>query len=291
MKVLLIVIVAGLLAAVSGRGADGGGGVEKGKTTLSEDGGHRLRLTDAEQVQSPWDENVCAVTLHFRMEYADKVNGFVTQASDNVFVEKVGPLEEVLLTSGEDVATNKHSSYFTTTSDLVISTLEVGKEQRQLKKLRLAVTLVKVTEWRVLDFKGLKEGKSETLHGGPFEIECNGGARTFGVSIGAQSEFQREHEIYRMQMPLALITHHFAMEHLDVTDFKKRPMNTRMGGFTGGSSSSNFSIRDGLDYKVAEAIAYPVDLQLKLPGKYETQELEFEFEKVDLPPLEKSTKQ
>ncbi|WP_395748017.1 hypothetical protein [Prosthecobacter sp.] len=290
MKILLIVTVAGLLAAGSSRAADGGGVVEKGRTALSQDGGHRLRLIDGEQLRSPWDENVCAVTLHFRLEYADKRNGFVTQAPGNVFIEKVGPLEEVLLASGENVAANKHSNYCTTTSDLVVSTLELGKEQRQLKKLRLALTLVKVTEWRVLDFKGLKEGKSETLHGGPFEIECNGGAETFGVSIGSQLEFQREHEIYRKQMPLTLINHHFAMEHLEVMDFKNRPMNTRMGMFTGGSSNSQFSIRDGLDPKVAEPIAYPVNLQLKLPGKYETQELEFEFEKVDLPPLEKSTK-
>jgi hypothetical protein len=306
MRAFLAAAVASMIVQASCLAADDGGGSQREMTALSQLGGHRLRLKSVEQIKSPWDEKICALTLDFELEHALADGQFASQAPENVFIEKVGPLKEVLLTSGANVATNKHSAYCTRNSAVVISTLEIGKEQKQLQRFSLGLTLVKVTEWQQLEFKGLKEGKNDTLHCGPFEIHCTGNERSFDAGAGASTEFDVEHEKFRKQMPLSFLHHYYAIEHSRLTDALNRPLDTMVGNIQGGSTSARFSISKVLDFDnvlelkaddrakpqavvkmEAEPIAYPVTLQLKLPKKYETELVIFEFGKLDLPSVKK----
>ncbi len=212
--------------------------------------------------------------------------------------------------SGENVAGNKHSAWTDeSSSEVVIHTLEVGREQKQLQKLKLVLTLVKVTEWQQLEFKGLKEGKNDTLHCGPFEIDCTGTPRHFEASAGARSEFHQEHENFRRQMPLRFLHHRYALNHIRITDAENRALNSYAGTLTGGSSGGRFSIQEvmnlgkaaekktsdqikspGIERNAEALIAYPVTLKLRLPRQYATERVDFEFGKLDLPAFKKSIK-
>ena len=307
MKALFI--VASVTMLVAAMVADGNAGLLPQEVkALSQNGAHRLCLKSVEQVKSPWDDKIHALTLTFRLEYRHHEYQFVGWRPENVFLEGVEPLDEVILPSGKNVAANKHSAWTDEgSSETVIHTLEVGEEQKHLRKLKLTLTLVKVTEWQQLEFKDLRLGKSETLHCGPFEMDCTGETGRFCVSVGSRSEFGQEHESYRKIMPLRFLSHRYAINHVRITDLKGlTPTScTKLG--TGGSTSGYFSFlkpmnlennptNDGTrlksgEGKAAEPVAYPVTLQLRLPTKYETEHVAFEFENVELPLLEKPRKQ
>lgn len=306
MKALFIVAV--VTMQVVGMAADGNAGLPKEVKALSQNGAHRLCLKSVEQEKSPWDDKIHALTLKFRLEYRHHEYQFVGWRPENVFLEGVEPLDEVILLSGKNVAANKHSAWTDEeSSEAVIYTLEVGEEQKQLRNLKLTLTLVKVTEWKQLEFKDLKLGKSETLHCGPFEMDCTGETGRFCVSAGSRSGFGQEHEIYRKIMPLRFLSHRYAINHVRITDLKGQMPTSGTATGTGGSTSGCFSFQkpmnlenkpanDGTrfkagDGKAEEPVAYPVTLQLRLPVKYETEHVAFEFENVELPPLQKARKQ
>lgn len=285
---LPLVAITCLLTAGTGLAADAD---IKEVTAVSQNGGHRLRLTRLEQTKSPWDETVCAVSMTFRLEFAQEGEiRFLAQPPENVYLEAEDPLVEAFLLSGENVANHKHSGW-TDRLGATVSHLELGKEQKQLQKLKLSVTLVKLTEWEELEFKGLKKGDNDLLHCGPFELACKGEAKQVALSSGAHAEFSKEHEQYQKQMPLKFLTHRYAIDHVSITDARNRALFYSVGSFSGGGSSGVFSWQRFLDLenatekKPVEPIAYPITLKIKLPKRYEKERVMFEFDKLDLPAL------
>jgi hypothetical protein len=282
-----LVAIACLLVASVGLAADT---AIKEVTAVSQNGGHRLRLSMLEQIKSPWDEKISAVSMTFRLEFAQSGEvPFLAQPPESVYLEAEDPLVEAILSSGENVAANKHSGW-TDQFGPTVYHLELGKEQKQLQKLKLAVTLVKVTEWEEVEFKGLKEGNNDLLHCGPFELACKGEAKQVVLSAAAHPEFFKEHEHYQKQMPLKFLSHRYAMQHASVTDVQHRPLSSSVVTFSGGSSSGVYTRRSLLNLQAApikkpeEPIVFPLTIKLKLPKQYEKERVTFEFEKFDIPP-------
>lgn len=244
-----------------------------------------------EQSKSPWDEKVAAVSMTFRLEFAQKGEiPFLAQPPENVYLEAEDPLIEAILLSGENIAVNKHSGW-TDQFGPTVYHLEVGKEQKQLQKLKLALTLVKVTEWEEVKFKGLKEGDNDLLHCGPFELTCKGEAKQVALSAGSHAEFFKEHENYQKQMPLKFLTHRYAIDHVSMTDAHLYPLAFRAGTSSGGSTTGLFSLpfivslEIGMDKKPQLPVEYPIVINVRLPKRYETERVTFEFNSFDLPAL------
>ncbi len=273
------------------------------KAAVSADGQYRLSLTSAEQVPSPWDGKVAALNATFRLESkADKTTIFSSQLPGDVFLEKV-TLEEVILPSGEDVAGAKGSKWTDSSSlDVTVHHLELGKEQRQLSRMKLVVTLVKATKWESLEFKGIQKADETPLRCGPFELVISEAApQHLLLAAGAFADHAAQHEAYRQGMPLQFLTHRYATRALQITDAAGQHLTLSMGAFTGGGSTARYAIQGGLPltlppkdnsgktptalFPPPEDIRYPVVLSLKLPLKYESEQIPFEFQELRLPAL------
>ncbi|GAA5143658.1 hypothetical protein GCM10023213_32000 [Prosthecobacter algae] len=268
---------------------------------MSADGRYRLSLANAEQGPSPWDEKVAAITATFRLESRMPAEAdFSSQVPADVFLEKVD-LQEAVLLSGEDVAGQKGSKWTDSSAlTVTIHTLEVGKEQRQLRKLTLAVTVVKVTEWEPLEFKNIQKADETPLHCGPFEIVVSEvQPQHLLLAAAAFSDHAKEHEAYRQRMPLQFLTHRYAMQAVQISDAAGQRLGLSMGTYTGGGSSGRYAVSPGpllvfppkgeagqtpsSIFSPAKDIRYPVTLSLKLPRKYESEQVIFEFQDVPLP--------
>ena len=76
MKALFI--VASVTMLVAAMAADGNAGLLPQEVkALSQNGAHRLCLKSVEQVKSPWDDKIHALTLTFRLEYRHHEYQFV----------------------------------------------------------------------------------------------------------------------------------------------------------------------------------------------------------------------
>ncbi len=300
-------VMAFLWPVLAASGAEQTGHLKTPLTAISPDGQYRLSLTHAEQGPSPWDEKISSISGTFRLEFrADKAADFLSQLPENVFLEKVDLLEAVLL-SGENVADQKGSKW-TDTSDLTVTihTQEVGEPLQRLRKLKLAVTLVKVTEWESLEFKDIHKADVAPLHCGPFELVVSKvQPQHLELSAGAFSEHAKEHEVYRQQMPLLFLTSRYALGSLKINDAANQRLSLSSGTFTGGGSSGRYAVfrevavtfpasgeasdpsPPSLISKV-EDIRYPVTIGLKLPLKYESEVVIFEFQDLPFPDFKPS---
>lgn len=296
-----------LWPVLAGSAAERAGHLKSSQTVMSPNGQYRLSLTHAEQGPSPWDEKISSISGTFRLEFrAKKEADFLSQVPDNVFLEKVDLLEAVLL-SGENVAGQKGSKW-TDTSGLTVTihTQEVGKPLQQLRRLKLAVTLVKVTEWESLEFKDIHKADVAPFHCGPFELVVSKvQPQHLELSAGAFSEHAKEHEVYRQRMPLLFLTHRYALGSLKITDAASQRLSLSSGTFSGGGSSGRYTVfraaavtfpasGEALDqsppslFPAIEDIHYPVTLGLKLPLKYESEVVAFEFQDLPFPDFKPS---
>lgn len=298
-----LLVSACLGPVLAGQAAEGTGAPKPPPAAVSADGRYRLSLASAEQGPSPWDEKIAAITATFRLESRMVVDAdFSSQVPADVFLEKVD-LREAVLLSGENVAGQKGSKWTDSPAlTVTIHTLEVGKEQRQLRKLTLAVTLVKVTEWELLEFKDIQKDDETPLHCGPFELVVSETQpQHLSLSAAAFSAHAKEHEAYRQRMPLQFLTHVYAMQAVQISDAAGQRLGLSMGTYTGGGSSGRYAISPGpmlvfppkgeagktpsAIVSPAKDIRYPVTLSLKLPRKYESEQISFEFHDVRLPAL------
>lgn len=292
---------------LAGAAAEQAGHLKSPQTAMSPNGQYRLSLTHAEQGPSPWDEKISSISGTFRLEFrANKEADFLSQVPENVFLEKVDLLEAVLL-SGENVAGQKGSKW-TDTSDLTVTiyTQEVGIPLQQLRRLKLAVTLVKVTEWESLEFKGIHKAGVAPFHCGPFELVVSKvQPQHLELSAGAFYEHAKEHEVYRQRMPLLFLTSRYALGSLKITDAADQRLSPSSRTFTGGGSSGRYAVfraaavtfpasGEASDqspqslFPAVEDIHYPVTLGLKLPLKYESEVVTFEFQDLPFPDFKPS---
>lgn len=276
------------------------------KVAVSEDGHYRLSLAETGQGPSPWDENRASISASFRLESrAEAAGDFMQQVPEDVFLENV-EVAAVELLSGKDVAGEKASQWVDSSAlKVTLQHLEVGDEQRRLGRLKLVVTLVKVTEWELVEFNGIQKADEKALHCGPFElVVCEAQPRHLSVSAAAFSSHAREHEAYRERMPLQFLTHRYATRELRLTDSAGKRLGFSAGTFTGGGSSARYAIHKGMPltfaakeqsageapssfFGEAEDIRYPVTATLRLPRKYVSERAVFEFRDVELPALKR----
>ncbi|MBB5039426.1 hypothetical protein [Prosthecobacter dejongeii] len=295
-------VAAFLWPVLAGAAADETSPFKTPQTAVSPNGQYRLTLTHSEQGPSPWDKEVSSISGTFRLESrANQAADFLSQLPENVFLEKVD-LEEAVLLSGENVA-NQKGSKWTDTSDLTVTihTHEVGKSLQQLRRLKLVVTLAKITEWKYLEFKGIQKAGDAPLKCGPFELVVSEvQPQHLVLSAAAFSEHALEHEIYRQQMPLLFLTHRYALENLKITDAADQRLSLSSGTFSGGGGSGRYAVLRGTAlsftasgkagdqspaslFEAVEDIHYPVTLGLKLPLKYESERVTFEFQDLPFP--------
>lgn len=271
---------------------------------VSEDRHYCLSLAKTGQGPSPWDTNKASISASFRLESrADAADDFTQQLPEGVFLENVEVAAAEVL-SGKDVAGEKASSWVDSSAlTVTLQHFEVGDEQRQLRRLKVAVTLAKVTEWELVEFKGIQKADEKALHCGPFELViCEAQPKYLSVAAAAFSEHAREHEAYRQRMPLQFLTHRYATRELRLTDSAGKRLGVSLGTFTGGGSSARYAIHKGMPltfpakeqsagegssslFGAAEDIRYPVTAALRLPRKYVSERVLFEFRDVELPAL------
>lgn len=273
---------------------------------VSEDRHYRLSLAETGQGPSPWDANKAAISASFRLESrADAADDFTQQVPEGEFLENVEVVAAELL-SGKDVAGEKASSWVDSSAlTVTLQHLEVGDEQRQLGRLKVAVTLAKVTEWELVEFKGIQKADEKALHCGPFElVVCEAHPRYLALAAAAFSEHASEHEAYRQRMPLQFLTHRYATRELRLTDSAGKHLGFSVGTFTGGGSSARYVIHKGMPltfpakeqsagegpssfFDEGDDIRYPVTAALRLPRKYARERVLFEFRDVQLPALKR----
>jgi hypothetical protein len=274
-------------------------------TALSLQVGYRIRLTDVQRGKSARDGS-STLSVNFRLEFPGTgPTNFTRMRPEGVFLEGATSLIAAITATGPRVlfgyAYGQGDRYSGTTISYL--NMEVEEEYTQLHQLGFAVTLVKVTEWEELAFKNLTLGTNGFLHCGPFDLLCIGELTRFKVSAAAFSMFEEEHKNYRDRVPLGFLNHSYAMDYLSIVDANDRQYSTSVRSVTGGSSHSAFYfgkspdfgakagekapaparpvVRGGLD---GEEIAYPMTIRLKLPKRYEKEQVKFQIEKIELPP-------
>jgi hypothetical protein len=250
------------------------------------------------QGQSPWDEKAYALNVRFRFQFP-KPN-----RPEDTFLENEEPLVSVSLEPGKDIASHRHfSSADNFGPSIDIDHLEIGtKVAKRIRRMEIAVTLVKVIEWEEIEFKNVREGENELLDCGPFELACTGQKKSLLVSAAAFSSFEEKQEAYGVRVPLKFVNHRFAIEHIFVNDAAGHALFSHFGMGTGGSTNTSFAIPEKdaghlpeldkrTDYPIGihgsfesgAEITYPVTITVRLPKRYEKERVLFRIDELVVP--------
>jgi hypothetical protein len=229
--------------------------------------------------------------MRFRFEFPQGESGrFSPIHPAGTFIENEDPLVAAYITPSHNIATNRHFGWTDDFGSQVhVYDLEVGGEAiRQLHRVELAIKLVKVSEWEELEFNNQRIGTNDYLKCGPFDLSGTGERTHFLVCAGASSQFEAEHKKYYERVPLNFLTHSYAIHYISVVDSRGRRLVSPAISSTGGGSCGSFIIRSGSGFWLksvsdGEEIEYPIRIKIKLPKRYEQEQVTFHLDNVPVP--------